>query len=46
VRAVALADDGEHALTARLVGGEDVAHPARRIDRCHGSILPGPSDRL
>ena len=41
VRAVALADDGEHALTAGLVGGEDVAHAARRVHGCgHASILP------
>ena len=41
MRAVALADDGEHALAAGLVGGEEVAHAARRIDGCHGTSLSG-----
>src|SRR5690606_20563330 len=42
VRAVALADDGEHALAAGLVSGEEVAHSARRVHGCHSSIFPGP----
>ena len=43
VHPVAVADDGEHALAAGLVGGEEVAHAARRVHGCHGSIFPGRS---
>src|SRR3546814_9495336 len=45
VRAVALADDGEDALAAGLVGGQEVAHAARRGDGGHPLILPGRAAR-
>jgi len=36
VRAIALADDGQDALAARLLCREEVAHAARRVHGCHG----------
>ena len=45
VRAVAIADDGEHTLAAGLFGGEEVAHAARRVHGCHGPILSSATAR-
>ena len=46
VRAIRVADDGEHAFTARLLVGEKVAHTARGVYlACHPSILAPPRAR-
>ena len=46
VRAIDLADDAEHALAPRLLGGEEVAHAAGRVHRTgHGAILTDRADR-